>query len=1122
MATDDIATLGFRADTTDLTRASSELDRLSSRAQSAQTATDKFKDSVTGFTGVLRAAIGAMAAWEVTKLTVSAVQTAARFETLGVVMEVAGRNAGYSAQQMNVFEQALNKQGIAMQEARSTITQMSAAQIDLSKSSELARASQDLAVVGNINSSEAFARMVAGVQKGEQEILRTIGLNVQWEQGYAQLAGRLGKTTESLTTQEKVLSRTNTVLQAAASYTGIYEAAMATAGKQLTSMPRYISDISTNLGQMGLEAFSDGIKFVTAILKDLDTQIKQLASDGSLQQWSHDIAAVLKIVASHLDQVVVALAVYKAAQISMMAYTTASTSVLANNIRIFGFMQVASQQAALAVKSFGASLLAISTNPVFVITALGTGLYTLWSTMREGSSQTRELATSFMQVSQAAGEANKATKEYQGTMMRVAIQDAMSKVDSATKVFEEEKAKLDKQMAEILTSANSDIGQAESGAFNLDAWRLGGTEVIRILQDVNNGTKTTAEAYDELFDAMAAGTVPTNSATQDLTMFMRATLAAQQNLDKMKASLDKTQQSLIDFDNSASGVKATKELAASLLDAQAALDKYHTSTKMPSSAEDAVTFLMKYTAQSKVAEEAQKTLAAAQAKAALAALTQAAQIALVNDELDKFNAITEMMSKFQAAMNADGTVRTPKSGVGAANKAADAQKKLNEELAKAKGTEAEKVYTEIDTKIRELEKDLKGTNPKIRELREELTKKADRDLMQAILEKTDPTAAGIAKVNKEYDELIRNIDTAQTRGLITADQADKMKGQAGGWQTAQQIEQQNSLLTQQIDLVNKIVDLGGQTPLALELQSKQISAISEKLRAQFPELAALVNQWAVLAQQDLRKPERELERQLAVLRKNRDAWSGVQAAAISYYLDATNYAAQMEKVMTTALDNMADALTNFVMTGKISFADMANEFIRQIIRMQMQAAVSGIFKGITSLVGGMFSPSAGTPTSKWSDFGYTAGPSMPISAYHNGGVVGSSMETFSRNLPAELFANAPRFHTGGGYFGTDEYPAVLQRGELVLDRGDTAQYLSGGSTTSNNTQMSQEIVINFYDSEGNQQQQKTQSDGMNNMNIDVLVGQIDQKMAQRVLNGTSQTGRAMDTTRGTGRARTLY
>lgn len=56
-------------------------------------------------------------------------------------------------------------------------------------------------------------------------------------------------------------------------------------------------------------------------------------------------------------------------------------------------------------------------------------------------------------------------------------------------------------------------------------------------------------------------------------------------------------------------------------------------------------------------------------------------------------------------------------------------------------------------------------------------------------------------------------------------------------------------------------------------------------------------------------------------------------------------------------------------------------------------------------------------------------------------------------VPAMAFASAPRMH-GGGWAGLrpDEVPAILQKGERVLNRREAAQY---------DTASSQNITINI-------------------------------------------------------------
>lgn len=173
---------------------------------------------------------------------------------------------------------------------------------------------------------------------------------------------------------------------------------------------------------------------------------------------------------------------------------------------------------------------------------------------------------------------------------------------------------------------------------------------------------------------------------------------------------------------------------------------------------------------------------------------------------------------------------------------------------------------------------------------------------------------------------------------------------------------------------------------------------------------------------------------------DRDPWSGIARTTDEYFRNATNWAEHFGAVWGNTMDGMVDSLTDFCMTGKLDFNEMVNSMIRDIVRIQWQAAVSGLFKGIGSIVmggfGDMFSTTTSSITSEGVSYEMTTG-------WHRGGLVGISAPTFTRSVPVIAFAGAPRLHSGGGWFARDEYPAILQRGERVLNRDETRAYHAG-------------------------------------------------------------------------------
>ena len=204
------------------------------------------------------------------------VMLAARYETLGVTMKVIGNNAGYTAEQMEGFQAGLQKTGIAMVESRQNLTMMAQAHIDLAKSAQLARIAQDAAVIGGINSSEAFTRMIYGMQSAQTELLRTIGLNVNFEESYKKLGKQIGKNAADLTELEKAQARTNAVMDKGKDISGAYEAAMGTAGKQVASLKRYFDDLKVKVGETFQGDLTASVGLLTATLKGVSENLETI------------------------------------------------------------------------------------------------------------------------------------------------------------------------------------------------------------------------------------------------------------------------------------------------------------------------------------------------------------------------------------------------------------------------------------------------------------------------------------------------------------------------------------------------------------------------------------------------------------------------------------------------------------------------------------------------------------------------------------------------------------------------------------------------------------------------------------------------------------------------------
>ncbi len=257
--------------------------------------TSTLADAFGNLRGVINLAVAAFSAWAVAKYAQDAALLAARVETLGVVMKVVGANAGYTAAQMDGFVQQVKGMGITTQESMNSLTKMAGAQMDLTKASGLARVAQDAAVIGGINSSEAFGRMIQGIKSGEIEILKTIGINVSFEQSYKKMADQLGKSTKDLTETEKVTARMNGTLDFGQNIAGAYAASMDTAGKQIMSLARPLEEIKLKLGETFTPVLSFAVLEITRFLKDMDTQLGN--NKPGIEAWGQKFKEVVVSIA---------------------------------------------------------------------------------------------------------------------------------------------------------------------------------------------------------------------------------------------------------------------------------------------------------------------------------------------------------------------------------------------------------------------------------------------------------------------------------------------------------------------------------------------------------------------------------------------------------------------------------------------------------------------------------------------------------------------------------------------------------------------------------------------------------------------------------------------------------
>jgi len=160
--------------------------------------------------------------------------------------------------------------------------------------------------------------------------------------------------------------------------------------------------------------------------------------------------------------------------------------------------------------------------------------------------------------------------------------------------------------------------------------------------------------------------------------------------------------------------------------------------------------------------------------------------------------------------------------------------------------------------------------------------------------------------------------------------------------------------------------------------------------------------------------------ELIALARQKTAMDGPLARQMKEWSD---FGGNMEQAMTGWLDSAADALANFITTGKADFKSLANAIIADITRIALKATFSNLFGGQGK---GNAAKAAGAKAA-------SGGKSFPF--FHTGGIVGQISRMSGRVNPM-VFANAPRFHTGGIIKGMGlkpgEVPIIAKKGEGVF------------------------------------------------------------------------------------------
>lgn len=237
----------------------------------------------------------------------------------------------------------------------------------------------------------------------------------------------------------------------------------------------------------------------------------------------------------------------------------------------------------------------------------------------------------------------------------------------------------------------------------------------------------------------------------------------------------------------------------------------------------------------------------------------------------------------------------------------------------------------------------------------------------------------------------------------------------------------------------------------------------------------------------------------AIMKAAQKDWSvGANEAYHNYLTTINDVAKNTENAFTKAFKGMEDAMVNFVKTGKLDMASLADSIISDFIRIQVQKS---IMPGVS---GGMNNGAAWLAT-LFSANG-NAFSSSGVQQFADGGTFTNGIYDKPTNFK---FANGGGFSLGQMAEAGPEAVMPLIRGT----NGKLGVQSSGGGGNS--------IVVNIIESPGNGGTQNRRSEGGNDV-LDVFVDKIKNSIAGDISRGSGSVPSAMASTYGLNRVAGSY
>lgn len=388
--------------------------------------------------------------------------------------------------------------------------------------------------------------------------------------------------------------------------------------------------------------------------------------------------------------------------------------------------------------------------------------------------------------------------------------------------------------------------------------------------------------------------------------------------------------------------------------------------------------------------------------------------------------------------------------------------------------------TEAQRRAEAALKALEGYNRELEKLKSTDAEFRDWELKRWVEEQID--------LYPQYKKKIEEVAAARRESWAEEDRAE-----------AERKARENSDL--RLDFYQQLAEKSGQYNLSLEYANQLIDRQMEEWK-----------------NADIPREYLDQMRELLRLEAGTEGWDGAKRAMKSYYADATNMGRQFESFTQTSLSSLEDALVEFTTTGKLSFSDLADSMIRDLVRIAYQAmVVAPLVQSLTGMFGGgsLIKQALGASNAAVNAM-FT--PSAQGNVFSGGSISDYSGSVVSSPTTFDFNEHLTAFRKGAGLMGEAGPEAVMP-----LTRGPDGT-LGVRSYTPDFSMPTPEVTVNVINNTGQQVQAQTTAapDGQGGLNIEVVLDQVEAGMVQRDNAGRSRFANHLDRTRGLSRAGRLY